>query len=149
MNSQGDIAMKLTKKALKQLIKEELEGETYGKPEKTRDEEIWTKATQIVSTTKTSGDLETIARLAEGILDLVDRLPGQPADGAMNEEPEARGWKFKFVDLDKRTQRMAKRLGMAGDEQVFVVDSAPTRTAALKMVYSQLLAKLARQRSKR
>tara|TARA_R110002020_G_scaffold97596_6_gene232661 strand:- start:1102 stop:1353 length:252 start_codon:yes stop_codon:yes gene_type:complete len=62
---------------------------------------------------------------------------------------EDRGWKFKFVDLDKRTQRMAKRLGMTGDEQVFVVDSAPTRTAALKMVYSELLAKLARQRSKR
>jgi hypothetical protein len=70
--------MKITKQKLKQLVKEELESAGHGKPEKTRDEEIWTKATQIVSTTKTSGDLKLIASLAEGILDLVPRTPVPP-----------------------------------------------------------------------
>jgi len=72
--------MKITKQQLKQVIKEELEyvmDEAYpmdpvpDKYEKSTEEKIGEAATQIISVTKTSGDLETIERLAMEIMDLV------------------------------------------------------------------------------
>jgi hypothetical protein len=71
--------MKIAKQQLKQIIKEELEyvmDEAFpmdpgpGKYEKSTEEKIGEAATQIISVTKTSGDLETIERLAMEIQSL-------------------------------------------------------------------------------
>jgi hypothetical protein len=66
--------MKITKSQLKQIIKEEL-GAAMGKqikPEKSTDEQIAEKATQIDSITKTSRDLDAISALAMEIVALTE-----------------------------------------------------------------------------
>tara|TARA_Y100000310_G_C20072241_1_gene529935 strand:+ start:204 stop:461 length:258 start_codon:yes stop_codon:yes gene_type:complete len=84
--------MKITKQQLKQIIKEELEyvmdealpmDPVPDKHEKSTEEKIGDAATQIISVTKTSGDLETIERLAMEIMDLLapDFGPWDPERG--------------------------------------------------------------------
>ena len=142
--------MKLTKDAIKQFIREELMAEDAD-PQDSKEAcdkagGVWTEGADHPCDLTGMPQRPTVTESKKITKKALKQLVKEELEALLHED---RGWKFKFVDLDKRTQRMAKRLGMTGDEQVFVVDSAPTRTDALKMVYSQLLAKLARQRSKR